>query len=146
MEQIKMNEIEYRQGVMNPASVKGVWWTWRKKAAKHVIDNPENFSEVVLNDAHSYLKYTALRAGDTSEERTAFIAERLEITLEHGLALVYETVNDWLYDFWPDWPWEEEEFENVKEAFLKREDVPGILKRFQEKFGIDLMATGEVEQ
>jgi hypothetical protein len=141
-----MNEIEYRQGVMNPASVKGVWWTWRKQATQYVIDNPTDFSETVVNDAYNYSKYTSLRAGDTTESWAEFIALSLEITLEHGLALVYESVNDWLYDFWPDWPWEEEEFENVKEAFLKREDVPGILKRFQEKFGIDLMATGEVEQ
>jgi hypothetical protein len=141
-----MNEIEYRQGVMNPASVKGDWFRWREKAARYVVDYPKNFSEAVVNDAHSYLKSENLFAGRTSESWAACIAAKLEIMLEHGLALVYESVNDWLYDFWPDWPWEEEEFEKVKEAFLKREDVPGILKRFQEKFGIDLMATGEVEQ
>jgi hypothetical protein len=141
-----MNEDEYRQGVMTPAFVKGDWWEWRKKAAQYVIDNTEKFSEIVVDDAHSYLKHIALRGGRSPEEWAAFIVARLEITLEYGLALVYENVNDWLYDFWPDWPWRQDVFEKVKAAFLKREDVPGILKRFQEKFGIDLMATGEVEQ
>lgn len=72
----------------------------------------------------------------TNDTWAAKVATQLEHVVKHGMPDCYTGVEDWLFDFYPDLPWDP--VESAKVAHVLLISHAGVLEAFQTRFAFDL--------
>jgi len=62
----------------------------------------------------------------------------LSLLLEDGLPHCYPTIDDYWYDFWPNFSWDDKEIRGQVRTVLGDSRYPDIRLQFKAKFDVDL--------